>query len=128
MKKVFFVFFQIMFILAVLAFVALFSVSIYSITIKSVALQTNKIYDASLCIEVFNSQGLELKESNSFNTEKIRLDLLSDYTKDAFISIEDKKFYEHSGVNLKRVASAFVNNLKNFEVREGASTITHHRR
>jgi len=124
MKKVFFVFFQIMFILAVLAFVALFSVSIYSLTIKSVALQTNKIYDASLCIEVFNSQGLELKESNSFNTEKIRLDLLSDYTKDAFISIEDKKFYEHSGVNLKRVASAFVNNLKNFEVREGASTIT----
>ena len=84
----------------------------------------SKIYDATLNIEVYNSQGLELKESNSFNTERVKLALLSDYTKDAFISIEDKKFYEHSGVNLQRIFKAFLNNLKSFEVKEGASTIT----
>ena len=124
MKKVVFVFFQIMFVLAVLAFVSLFSVSIYTLTIKSVPLETSKIYDASLSIEVYNAQGLELKESNTFNTERVKIELLSDYTKDAFISIEDKKFYEHSGVNLQRMAGAFLSNLKSFEVKEGASTIT----
>ena len=124
MRKVFFVFFQITCILIVLAFVMLFSVAIYSLAIKSVPLQTAKIHDSTLNIEVYNSQGLELKENNCFNTEKIKIELLSDYTKDAFISIEDKKFYEHNGINIKRIASAFVKNLKNFEVKEGASTIT----
>lgn len=42
------------------------------------------------------------------------------YLKDAFVAIEDERFYEHPGIDLKRIAGAVLNLGKN----GGASTIT----
>ncbi len=42
----------------------------------------------------------------------------------AFLAAEDARFFEHSGVDLRGIARAFVANLKAGEAREGASTIT----
>jgi len=41
----------------------------------------------------------------------------------AFIAIEDVRFHSHNGVDLKRIAGSFVNNLLN-ESLQGGSTIT----
>lgn len=49
---------------------------------------------------------------------------LSDDTVNAFIAIEDKRFFEHNGVDYRRIASAVLSNIKSKEYREGASTIT----
>lgn len=49
---------------------------------------------------------------------------LSGQTKNAFISIEDKTFYSHNGINLKRMAGAFLSNLKNKKIVQGGSTIS----
>jgi len=46
------------------------------------------------------------------------------HTKDAFISIEDKRFYEHKGVDYRRIFGAIRRNAKAGEIKEGASTIT----
>lgn len=46
---------------------------------------------------------------------------------DAFISIEDQRFYQHNGVDWKRTASAFLNYLpfvKIYNSNQGGSTIT----
>ena len=46
---------------------------------------------------------------------------------DAFVCIEDQRFYEHDGVDWKRTASAFVNYLpfvKIYDSNQGGSTIT----
>ena len=46
---------------------------------------------------------------------------------DAFIAIEDQRFYEHDGVDWKRTASAFLNSLpfvKIYNSKQGGSTIT----
>jgi membrane peptidoglycan carboxypeptidase len=43
--------------------------------------------------------------------------------KEALVALEDRKFYEHNGVNFARTASALVNNLTGGET-QGASTIT----
>lgn len=45
-------------------------------------------------------------------------------TQDAFISIEDKRFYEHSGVDYLRMLGAAKNNIISRSFQEGASTIT----
>ena len=45
-------------------------------------------------------------------------------TIDAFISIEDKNFYSHHGINYKRIAKAALKNLSKMKFSEGASTIT----
>jgi membrane peptidoglycan carboxypeptidase len=43
--------------------------------------------------------------------------------KEALVALEDRKFYDHNGVNFARTASALVNNLTGGET-QGASTIT----
>ena len=60
----------------------------------------------------------------SGNVKGIKIDELNDYTKNAFISIEDKNFYKHNGINLKRITKAALTNLKEGYIKEGASTIS----
>ena len=46
------------------------------------------------------------------------------HVKDAFVAIEDKRFYSHNGIDKKGLFRAFYNNLKTFYFREGGSTIS----
>lgn len=124
MKKVLVVSFEVMLILLVVALVLIMSIGIYSLTFLSVPLDLTAVTDNKLSIEVYNSQGLELKENNTFNGTCVDYQYLPQHTKQAFIAIEDKQFYEHKGINLARMTKAFFNNLSSFSLKEGASTIT----
>ncbi|MCX7748768.1 MAG: PBP1A family penicillin-binding protein [Clostridia bacterium] len=46
------------------------------------------------------------------------------YLKDAFVAIEDERFYDHPGIDLKRMAGAVINLIKPSGSSYGASTIT----
>ena len=52
------------------------------------------------------------------------IDQVPQHTIDAFISIEDKRFYSHKGVDYKRIFGAAKNNIASGSKKEGASTIT----
>ena len=43
---------------------------------------------------------------------------------DSFIVIEDKDFFNHSGLDLIRIISAFITNIKHKTIKQGASTIS----
>ena len=43
---------------------------------------------------------------------------------DSFIVIEDKDFFNHSGLDLIRIISAFITNIKHHSIKQGASTIS----
>jgi len=43
---------------------------------------------------------------------------------DSFIAVEDKRFFDHNGIDLVRIVGAGIKNLKNMSFSEGASTIT----
>ncbi len=71
------------------------------------------------------------KDGNSINNavyygHKTYVDIneVKDYTKNAFIAVEDKRFYDHNGIDYIRVVSAAFSNIKSRSFREGASTIT----
>ena len=49
---------------------------------------------------------------------------IGDYLKDGFIAVEDKIFYEHKGINLKRTLLATFNYVTKRSKVFGASTIT----
>lgn len=83
----------------------------------------NKIKNSSINIEVFDNKNRPIKEEN-ITGNFIKLDTLNKYTIDAFISIEDKNFYKHSGLNYKRMAKAMLKNITSFSFKEGASTIS----
>lgn len=42
----------------------------------------------------------------------------------AFLAVEDKRFYEHKGVDMIRIGGAIVNDIKKGSLAEGGSTIT----
>ena len=49
---------------------------------------------------------------------------ISTFLKQAIVAIEDKRFYEHNGVDFEGLARALVINLKSNSFAQGASTIT----
>lgn len=49
---------------------------------------------------------------------------ITPYLKDGFIAVEDKNFYNHSGVDFKRTSAALLNTVFHFDSTFGASTIT----
>ena len=46
------------------------------------------------------------------------------FVKNAFVSVEDKRFYEHSGIDLKRVIKAIIVDIITMKPHQGGSTIT----
>jgi len=49
---------------------------------------------------------------------------MSPWLRRAFVAIEDRRFYEHEGVDYRGIVRAAVENVRAGETREGASTIT----
>lgn len=78
-----------------------------------------------LTIELYDKDNNKyLSYSNNNKQTYVTLDKISDYVIDAFISIEDKRFYNHQGVDFIRIGGAIISDIKNQEFVEGASTIT----
>ena len=58
------------------------------------------------------------------NRRSVALEDISHYVLDATLAIEDRRFYEHAGFDLKGMARAVVVNVQSMSARQGASTLT----
>ena len=56
--------------------------------------------------------------------EVVKLEDVSPYIKDAFLSIEDKQFYSHHGLNFKGIARAVITTFLKGRATQGESSIT----
>ena len=65
----------------------------------------------------------KVKEIQS-NPSYIKLDNVSKDYINAVISVEDKRFYEHFGIDIYSMGRALMNNLQNKKIIGGGSTIT----
>lgn len=90
---------------------------------QSIPLQAEALTSQNLPIAVFDSKNKPIEEENEFSSF-CSLDELPSYTPEAFLSIEDKQFFEHHGLNYKRMVGAMMKNIKTASLREGASTIS----
>ena len=76
-------------------------------------------------IELYDNQNNKyLSYTNGKKQSYIKLENISENLIDAFISIEDKRYYEHQGVDFIRIVGAIISDLKSGSFKEGASTIT----
>lgn len=58
------------------------------------------------------------------NREPVALDQVPEHVQQAVVAIEDSRFFEHEGVDLKGMLRAAVTNARAGEVEQGASTLT----
>lgn len=79
----------------------------------------SKLSTKILC-KAYYQGGEEIDSTQSFAS----YDQLPKHLIDAFISVEDKRFFEHEGVDFFRIISATAKNISSKKFKEGASTIT----
>ena len=75
---------------------------------------------------VYDSQGnvIEHLVGANANREYIEIRYIPKVVQNAFISIEDERFYQHDGIDVRGIFRAFVSGIKGGEFDQGASTIT----
>mgnify|MGYP001174085187 CR=1 FL=1 len=58
------------------------------------------------------------------NRTYVPIDQVPEHVKEAFIAIEDRRFYDHNGVDFRSIARAVYTDIITWSKKEGASTIT----
>src|SRR5690242_2175607 len=81
-------------------------------------------YDPNQASKVYAADGRLITDLGLERRTVVPLAEMSPYVKAAFITTEDKRFYEHHGIDWYRVFGAIKNNIFKFRVAEGFSTIT----
>ena len=76
---------------------------------------------SQVCMTDYNNN--EITQNNQLK-KNLSFEEIPQSTIDAFVSIEDKDFYKHHGINYKRILKASLKNLSKLSFHEGASTIT----
>lgn len=70
-----------------------------------------------------NGNVIEKIQTKEYRTI-VSIDQMPEHLKDAFISIEDERFYDHIGVDPKGIIKSTIDNIKAGHIVRGASTIT----
>ena len=101
-----------------------FSIIIIILSLYAYAFITPKFnINTSKSITYYDKYGNDLFQEREKN-DYVELSNISDYVKNAIVSIEDKNFYNHKGFDYLRIAKAMFVNLKSKKIKEGASTIS----
>lgn len=104
-----------------IVFLAIFSTVTYFY--HKYDLDIEKLTSVNNGIKVYSADGTDTTLYNS-NRSITEIETLPNYVLDAFVSVEDKRFYEHNGYDLKRIVKACMVNFTTKSKSQGASTIS----
>ncbi|WP_404451683.1 penicillin-binding protein [Virgibacillus necropolis] len=112
-------------IVIIIALIAFLGISGYLVIIfggKLVVNEEDLILDATTTIET--KDGEVIAELYNENRTLVSIEQIPKHVQEAFIATEDRRFYEHAGVDIQSVARAVYRDIIAFAKVEGASTIT----
>jgi penicillin-binding protein 1A len=98
----------------------LFAITWYSLDQKGLF----QIPEREPGIMILASDGSEIAEQGTFFGDAVAMAELPDYVPNAVIAIEDRRFYNHYGVDPIGISRAMVRNAMRGQMREGGSTLT----
>ncbi|MEP4943028.1 MAG: transglycosylase domain-containing protein [Parasphingorhabdus sp.] len=75
-------------------------------------------------ITLLTSDGQPIARNGAVVDEPVKIDALPDHVVDAFLAIEDRRFYSHWGVDPRGLARAMWSNATGNGMKQGGSTIT----
>jgi penicillin-binding protein 1A len=73
---------------------------------------------------IFDSKGRIISSLYREHRMPVPLELVSEPLQQAVLAAEDRRFYEHNGVDVRRVTAAMLANFRRGRIVQGASTIT----
>lgn len=124
MKSKSVIFLKIMFFTLLVIAALIIGAAIYcSVLTAGTTLDESKLVNLGLGINFYDEEGNKIDEESSGVTVT-KIEDIPEHVKNAFIAIEDKRFYKHNGVDKKGLIRASLNNVKSFSFKEGASTIS----
>ncbi|HQR50093.1 MAG TPA: penicillin-binding protein 1A [Methylophilaceae bacterium] len=106
---------------AVSALIALAVVLIYP---DLPSLETLTDYRPKIPLRVYSEDGYLISEFGEERRALVKINDVPKEMKDAILAIEDRRFYQHGGIDTVGVLRAILSNLTSGDAREGASTIT----
>lgn len=109
-----------------LALIILSIMLFLSVAYSKAKLNIDTLTNVNSGVKLYSSNYMDTQENYSYNLNRKIVDIneLNDYTINAFIDIEDKRFYSHNGYDIKRMVKSALVNLKEKNKSQGASTIT----
>ena len=113
--------------LALVIFVAILIFSVLGLVTFgyiTTPLDKSKLASTNIGVEIYDTTSSTAPIYYSSDKKIISSTYLQPHTLNAFIAIEDKRFYEHNGYDLKRIIKAMLVNFKAGSKSQGASTIT----
>ncbi len=81
-------------------------------------------YQPPIATKVMDYEGNLVYEFFSERRDPVPLDKIPKYLSESFVAVEDKRFYNHWGLDLVRIGGAAIANLTHGRVVQGGSTIT----
>ncbi len=81
-------------------------------------------YRPTQALKVYAADGRLIQEVGAQHRTVLGSDEIDPALRAAFVAVEDKRFYEHGGIDFRRVAGAIVADIKAMSFVEGFSTIT----
>lgn len=98
----------------------IFTFSAVSIVTADATLDRDKITQVNGSITILDINGKEISQ----NQDHVDLKDVCDDLKNAFVAVEDKRFYSHNGLDYRRIISSALHDIKKGNFSQGASTIT----
>ena len=80
--------------------------------------------DPALVTRIYSEDGEVIHELFKFNRVYIPIEKIPQSTIDALLSTEDRRFYDHWGINVRRIPRVIAVDLMSLSFRQGFSTIT----
>jgi len=87
-------------------------------------IQTLESFRPQAVTRIYSADKMLLSELYQEKRDPVPLESIPRYLTAALVATEDRKFYKHSGVDLKGIARAIFKDIRAGEFVEGASTIT----
>ena len=80
--------------------------------------------DIHVPLRIYSRENQLIAEYGEKRSRPVKLDAVPEKLQQAFLAIEDTRFYDHSGVDFKGVARAIYSMISTGSTSQGASTIT----
>ena len=74
--------------------------------------------------KIISADGKVIKKLYIAKRDMVNISVIPKHLRDALLSMEDRDFYNHNGINLKGIIRAVIVDVINLSAKQGASTLT----